>query len=592
MIFKRTILLFFPLLILTSSHSQNMLRADGKRIVNGRGSEVILRGIGLGGWMLQEPYMLQVNGTAGTQHEIRTKIEELVGKERAAIFYNAWLSNHCRKADIDSLAVWGFNSIRLPMHYNLFTLSVEQEPVQGRNTWLEKGFSMVDSLINWCRTDKIYLILDLHAAPGGQGHDNAIADRDNAKPSLWESEANKNKTIALWRELARRYANEQWVGGYDLLNETNWGFQNANDKNGCAEKLNEPLRKLLMDITSAIREVDKEHLVFVEANCWANNYSGIFPLWDHNMAVSFHKYWNYNDQQSIQNFVKIREEQNVPIWLGESGENSNVWFTDAIQLFERNDIGWSWWPLKKIGRNNPMEIVPNTGYRQILNYWKGQGPKPSPDEAFSALMQLTENIKAENTIYHRDVVDAMFRQVVSDETIPFKEHVIQENAIVFADDYDLGKNGFAYFDNDTANFRVSTGKNSSGNKGNSYRNDGVDIISCNDDITNGYNVSSTEAGEWLQYTLSAPVSGFYDLELRTASKDSSAKIALEINNKNERIISLPPTGSDQKWISTVVKKIVIPKGKDVLRVRIVNGGGNLNYFRFVKSSDNPTSVSR
>jgi hypothetical protein len=31
---------------------------------------------------------------------------------------------------------------------------------------------------------------------------------------------------------------------------------------------------------------------------------------------------------------------NVPIWLGESGENSNVWFKEAISLMETNNIGW------------------------------------------------------------------------------------------------------------------------------------------------------------------------------------------------------------------------------------------------------------
>ena len=44
------------------------------------------------------------------------------------------------------------------------------------------------------------------------------------KPSLWESDDNKAKTVALWRKLAERYADEQWMGGYDLINEPNWNF--------------------------------------------------------------------------------------------------------------------------------------------------------------------------------------------------------------------------------------------------------------------------------------------------------------------------------------------------------------------------------
>jgi endoglucanase len=232
--------------------AQGFLKANSKAIVDGSGNEIILRGVGLGGWMLQEPYMLQLGGIAANQRAIKAKIVDLIGKEKTDVFYNAWLANHCRKADVDSLAAWGFNSIRLPMHYNLFTLPIEEEPVAGQNTWLAKGFQLTDSLLSWCKADKIYLILDLHATPGGQGADIAISDRDTTKPSLWQSEANQQKIIALWKNLAERYAAEQWIGGYDLINETNWGFQNPADKNGCAETENGPLKKLLTDITSAI----------------------------------------------------------------------------------------------------------------------------------------------------------------------------------------------------------------------------------------------------------------------------------------------------------------------------------------------------
>ena len=140
----------------------------------------------------------------------------------------------------------------------------------------------------------MYLILDLHAAPGGQGNDIAISDRDTTKPSLWQSRENELKTIALWRKLAESYAGEKWMGAYDIINEPNWGFQNATDKNGCAETGNEPLKKLMVDITAAIREVDKNHIIIIEGNCWGNNYKGILPTWDDNTVVSFHKYWNDN----------------------------------------------------------------------------------------------------------------------------------------------------------------------------------------------------------------------------------------------------------------------------------------------------------
>ncbi len=88
-------------------------------------------------------------------------------------------------------------------------MPVDKEPVAGENTWLDKGFALTDSLLSWCKANNMYLILDLHAAPGGQGNDINIADRDTTKPSLWQSEANQQKTIALWRKLAERYKDEE-----------------------------------------------------------------------------------------------------------------------------------------------------------------------------------------------------------------------------------------------------------------------------------------------------------------------------------------------------------------------------------------------
>ena len=183
------------LLLSANVQAQGFLKADGQHIVNAKGEKIILRGMGLGGWMLQEGYMFRL-GNIGQQYRIKEKITELVGKEKTKQFYDAWLANHTIKADIDSMAAWGFNSIRLPMHYKLYTLPVEDEPVKGKHTWIEKGFVLTDSLLSWCRQNNMYLILDLHAAPGGQGNDLAISDRNPTKPSLWESEANQQKTIA------------------------------------------------------------------------------------------------------------------------------------------------------------------------------------------------------------------------------------------------------------------------------------------------------------------------------------------------------------------------------------------------------------
>lgn len=579
---------FIVLLLLFSKQSfaQGFLKANGKVIVNGKGEEIILRGMGLGGWMLQEPYMLRLSGVAIAQHDIRKKIVDLTGEANTKKFYEAWLDNHCTKQDIDSLAAWGFNSVRLPIHYNLLTLPVDKEPVAGKHTWLGKGFAMIDSLLSWCKADRIYLILDLHAAPGGEGNDNAIADRDTLKPSLWQSEANQIKTIALWQKLATRYANEPWIGGYDLINEPNWGFQNPLDKHGCDERANVPLKNLYKRITSAIRKVDKRHIIFIEGNCWANNYEGIFPLWDDNMVVSFHKYWNYTDKSSIQKFIDYREKYNVPVWMGETGENSNAWFTNVVSLLEENKIGWAMWPLKKTGLNNPFQVKINDGYQKIIDYWKGKAPKPTAAEAFASLMEFAKNTNSKNNIVHRDVADAMMRQVNSGIALPFKENIIKPNAILFAADYDIGRSGVAYHDVDSAEYWVSTNKRTPWNTGGQYRNDGVDIEKCKDVITNGYNVGWIQTGEWLQYTIDVTRDELFDINIRaTAPKDSSGLRILLNGEFVSGNVLVPYSAEPQNWKTITIKNVKLTKGWNRLTVLATAGGFNLNYFQFTQTGN-------
>lgn len=573
----------FSLLLMTAmlqpTKGQDFLRADGQRIVNGKGEDVLLRGIGLGGWMLQEGYMLRVNGE-GQQHRIRARIEALIGPKRTEEFYDAWLSNHTRRIDVDSLKAWGFNSIRLPMHYNLYTLAVQQEPVKGENTWLQKGFAMTDSLLAWCKANQMYLILDLHATPGGQGNDLNISDRDPSQPSLWESKENQQKMIQLWKKLAERYAHEPWIGGYDIINEPNWGFTDpSSDKNGTKEKNNVPLKELMVDITKAIREVDPNHMIIIEGNGWGNNYNGILPTWDSNMVLSFHKYWNYNDAHSIQHILNYRQQYNVPVWLGETGENSNVWFTEAVSLLEKNNIGWAWWPLKKIGGNNPLEVLNNTNYEKVLDYWRSGGEKPSEAEAYQGLMELAASTKLENTVFHRDVVDALIRQPQTSATKPYQSIVIGMNHTLKAVDYDLGRNGFAYFDKDTADYHTS-GKRSVGNKGGKYRNDGVDIRR-DSAATEGYYVSDMEEGEWLQYTLNVTRKGKYVIRFAVASAADSAQLSLQLNGAVVATnITVPNTGSNQTWQEVSSNPIRLPGGKQVLRIVVNKGGCNLKSIQF------------
>jgi endoglucanase len=557
--------------------AQGFLKANGKIIVNGKGEKVILRGMGIGGWMLQEGYMFKLSNL-GQQYRIKEKIQELVGAEKTKQFYNEWLLNHTTKTDIDSMASWGFNSIRLPMHYNLYTLPIDEEPAAGINTWLEKGFAMTDELLKWCKANKIYLILDLHATPGGQGNDLPISDRDPAKPLLWQSEANKEKTIALWKKLAARYANEEWIGGYDIINEPNYGFEDPKDTRGTSETKNIPLQQLMVDITKAIREVDKKHIVIIEGTGFGNNYNGITPDWDNNLVMSFHKYGNFNNTGSIKRFLELRDKFNIPLWLGESGENSNTWFTEAIGLAEKNDVGWAWWQSKKMGINNPLEIKQPEGYQQFLDFTSGKGPKISETEAWRILQELLSNLKIKNNIYHQDVTDAMFRQVQGTGTKPFRQLIVgPANTTIAAIDFDMGSQRIAYYDRDSSRYQYTPGVNTVGNKGNTYRNDGVDIQKDKD----GPFVFNIEDGEWLQYTIDVKETDNYKIAFTVNAEKEGGKISVLNDGTLIGGVAVAATGGEWKPVD-ITETVSLRKGKNTLRVLFDKGGFTLRSMRFTK----------
>ncbi|MEO1712845.1 MAG: carbohydrate-binding protein, partial [Bacteroidota bacterium] len=418
-------------------------------------------------------------------------------------------------------------------------------------------------------------------APGGQGYDSGISDYDPDKPSLWESPANKAKTVALWKRLAERYVDEPWVAGYDLLNEPNWDLPG-----GVA------LRALYEEITDSIRTVDDQHMIIIEGNWFANDFTGLTPPWDPNMVYSPHKYWSVNDQGSMQFAFDLRDNFNVPLYLGESGENSNVWFRDAIRLFEDNDMGWAWWPMKKIDAiAGPLSVEKTPEYQTLLDYWSGNGPVPTAAFAIDALMGITEGLKTENCRYQADVIDAMFRQVYSEETKPFKQLTIP--GVIHAVDFDMGVVGSAYEDLEVANYQVTTGNFTSWNNGWSYRNDGVDIEVCQDNVnSNGFNVGWMESEDWMQYTVEVQEAGVYEIRIRAASGGSGGLLGFTIDGAElTEPVFLPPTGDWQNWQTTVAENVILDPEDQQLGLYVANAGYNLNSLEFVLTNTNPADLA-
>ena len=556
----RMLSLIIAFLILLSQPCFSFLKRDGKRIVDSEGNEVLLRGIGLGGWLVPEGYQLHIPGF-GSPTSIRNKIIDLIGQQSADQFFQLYRENYVKEDDIAQISALGFNSIRLPFNYRL--LSPEYQP----GIFLEEGFQVIDQLLRWCEKYRLYLILDMHCAPGGQNKDN-ISDSDGIEARLWTDPSNKDRTIEIWQKLAERYSDEEWLGGYDLLNEPVLppGYPNTD------------LRILYMKITQAIREKDTNHIIFIEGNWYATDFNSLTPPFDVNMVYSFHKYWNENTQQSIQSYLNIRNTHHIPVWLGESGENSNPWYSDCVRLMENNNIGWCWWTHKKVETiTSPYSSPITSEYQVVLDYWNGKVTRPSVDFAREALFEMAQNLCLDRCEFHYGVLDALFRIDYSSRASPFQQQFIPGD--VQCVNYDLGNINVAYGDTDYQKVRWDI--HQPWNQGYKYRNDGVDIDLSGDSNGAVYYVGWIEAGEWLSYTVNVDQTAIFDINIRVASSNDNGRFKLYIDNDPiTGIISVPNTGGWKDWSTLSVPQISIPGGTHLLKLIVYQGGFNINLLRF------------
>lgn len=141
------------------------------------------------------------------------------------------------RADIDQIASWGMDHVRLPFDSPLF-----EEP-EKPFSYLEEGFRRMDDCLRWCKEAGLNLILDMHEAPG-------FAFGSPESNTLFDSPAMQERYVALWTEIARRYQGEGKNLTFELLNEV-------------VERGPERWNLLAGRVIRAIREVSADRTIVV-----------------------------------------------------------------------------------------------------------------------------------------------------------------------------------------------------------------------------------------------------------------------------------------------------------------------------------------
>ena len=347
------------------------------------GKPLLLRGFGLGGWLLPEGYMWKLYGKCDRPRRMEALIEGLCGEAYAKRFWQRYFNAYITAWDMELIAKQGFNSVRLP--------------INTRHLKEEETLTRIDNLIAWCKAFGLLVILDMHGAPGGQTGTN-IDDSAQDRPELFENEAFQQELIGLWRMLARRYKDETAVAGYDLLNEPlpEWF--------GGYNQLVLPLYRRLVQ---AIREEDKNHMIIIEGVHWATDITIIKPLehapLDDNCMLQFHKYWSNPDKESLAPYLQFRERLDMPLFMGEGGENNLPWYTAVFPLYERENISWSFWSYKKMDcKNSPITFPKPEGWEELIRHLDGeiQLSAAQAEQIFDGFLHAVASPQINQAVYH------------------------------------------------------------------------------------------------------------------------------------------------------------------------------------------------
>lgn len=333
-----------------------MLSAVGENIVDADGNAVALRGTNFGGWLVQEGWMCPTKQTDTLSTDMT--LYSRFGKEKAEALIAAYQESWITEEDFKTVKELGLNVVRVPFTYmNVYHhLSDKGELLHPDEfTLREDPFERLDFALEMCKKYGLYLILDMHGAVGSQNGSDHSGDtsRTNLYAGTELGEAYREKTAELWALVAEHFAGESNVAGYDLLNEptrasgaTQWDYYDV--------------------LYKAVREVDPDHMIFIEATWEPNNLPSPEDYGWENVVYEYHHYnWDYNNQpnKSFYTFKKLLgNTHKVPSLIGEF----NAWGDSRRSTGKRdqtdleanagvlefyNGEGWHWttWTYKVVG---------------------------------------------------------------------------------------------------------------------------------------------------------------------------------------------------------------------------------------------------
>ena len=389
-----------------ASSEKNFLHVDGHNIVDSKGDTFYIKGTNLGNWLNPEGYMFGF-AKINSARKINEALCELVGPTEAARFWQEFKDNYITSADFEFISSTGANTVRVPFHYKLFT----NEDYMGLND-AEEGFRRLDSCVVWARNNNLRLILDMHDCPGGQTGDNI--DDSYGYPWLMTDTAPQKQFVDIWARIADYYADEDVILGYELANEPVATYWEGAER----DSLNAALEPLYKRAVAEIRKHDPNHIVLVGGPQWHSDFGNVTDwTFDDNIMYTCHRYGGDATREAIDEYISFRDKTNLPMYMGEIGHNTDEWMSNFVDVMRQNNIGYTFWPYKKIGDSSMTGVQAPEGWSSLVEYV--EAPRTSYGEIREArklcsqqqgralLNEFIENAKAGKMLRHDNYISAI-----------------------------------------------------------------------------------------------------------------------------------------------------------------------------------------
>ncbi|HEX8018681.1 cellulase family glycosylhydrolase [Mucilaginibacter sp.] len=278
-------------------------------------------------------------------------------------FQNVWITT----SDLDKIKDMGMNMVRVPVYW--------RELMDDIGVMKSNAFTQLDWLSTQCTSRNLYIIIDLHGAPGGS--DGYITSGEAVNNNLWTTPAYQTMTVNIWKAIATHFNGNPAIAAYDLLNEPVTSSSALS------------IKAFYNTLYTAIRAIDADHIICMQAFYNFDTLGSPTSNGWTNVLYQAHYYdtntTNYAEQSgfidnNLADMDSHRQMWNVPVYAGEY----NYWlFLDLwgkwMKGLNSHNMSWSNWTYKNMttgnnwgfyqGNTNAVPDMNNDASATITSKW-------------------------------------------------------------------------------------------------------------------------------------------------------------------------------------------------------------------------------